>query len=119
MTSPGQEFYDRQVALLAENDMDKLVERQYHPDAVLVHYELGAVSGLEALKKHFKSYMEHLGYIKVLSTDMFHEVDDGIFFEATVETAGGIAEVYDAMTFQDGKAIRHFTGLKSFRPKDS
>lgn len=121
--SAGKEFYDRQVEYLAGPDIDGLIENQYHPDAILVGYDAQTMtpwqrSGHEELKAHFKAYMEHLGYIKLISTDMFAEIGDAIFFEATVEVAGGIANVYDVFTFKDGKAIRHFTGLKGFRPKE-
>jgi ketosteroid isomerase-like protein len=117
MATPGKEFYDRQVALLAEQDIDGLMETQYHPDAVLVSFDT-TVRGHDALREHFKGYLGHLGKIKLLSTDQFAEIEDGIFFEATVETDIGIAVVYDVFTFKDGKAIRHFTGVKSVRPKE-
>ena len=117
MASPGKAFYDRQVALLANQDIDGLMETQYHPDAVLVSFDT-TVRGHAALREHFKNYLGHLGKIKLLSTDQFAEIEDGIFFEATVETDIGIAVVYDVFTFQDGKAIRHFTGVKSVRPKE-
>ena len=72
---------------------------------------------IAALKQHFINYLGYLGKIKLLSTDHFAEIDDAIFFEATVETEIGIAVVYDVFTFKDGKAIRHFTGVKEVRPK--
>lgn len=114
--SAGREFYNRQAAFLASQDIDGLVETQYHPDAVLVGFEF-TVHGHAALKEHFKNYLSHLGKIQLLSTDQFAEISDAIFFEATVETDVGEAVVYDVFTFLDGKAIRHFTGLKSVRPK--
>lgn len=118
MTTPGQDFYNRQVAFLAEQDTEGLVESQYHVDAVLVGFEF-TVRGHAELKTHFKNYLGHLGKIKLLSTDQFAEIEDGIFFEATVETDIGIAVVYDVFMLQDGKAVRHFTGVKEVRPKDS
>ena len=118
MASPGKEFYDRQVGFLAEQDIDGLVESQYHPDAVLVGFDFEPVRGTAALKTHFTGYLGHLGKIKLMSTDQFKEIEDGIFFEATVETDIGIAVVYDVFTFKDGKAIRHFTGVKAVRPKE-
>jgi hypothetical protein len=116
MATPGKAFYDKQVALLGEQDIDGLIADQYHPDAVLVSFDK-TVRGSAALKEHFTGYLGHLGKIKLLSTDQFSEIDDAIFFEATVETDIGIAVVYDVFTFQDDKAIRHFTGVKSVRPK--
>ena len=116
MASPGKEFYDSQVAYLAEQNINALVENQYHPDGVLVSFDT-TVRGHAALKQHFINYLGYLGKIKLLSTDHFAEIDDAIFFEATVETEIGIAVVYDVFTFKDGKAIRHFTGVKEVRPK--
>lgn len=118
MATPGKAFYDRQVGFLAEKDIDGLIETQYHPDAILLGFDGLNVQGHDALKTHFTGYLDHLGYIKLLSTDKFAEIDDAIFFEATVETAIGIAVVYDVFTFQDGRAIRHFTGIKEVRPKE-
>ncbi len=117
-TTPGKAFYDRQVALLAANDVEGLIDSQYHPDAILVGFEFTR-RGRAELLEHFKGYMGHLGYIKLLSTDHFAEIEDAIFFEATVETQIGIAEVYDVFTLKDGKAVRHFTGIKAVRPKDA
>lgn len=118
MATPGKEFYDRQVKFLAEQDVEGLIESQYHPDAILVGFDDLTVRGKDALKTHFKNYLGHLGKIKLLSTDKFAEIEDAIFFEATVETDIGIAVVFDVFTFQDGKAIRHFTGVKSVQPKE-
>jgi hypothetical protein len=117
-TTPGKTFYDRQVTFLALQDIDGLIETQYHPDAVLIGFDF-VRRGHAELREHFKNYLGQLGRIKLLSTDKFAEIEDAIFFEATVETNLGIAEVYDVFTFKDGKAIRHFTGLKSVRPKEN
>ncbi len=114
----GQEFYERQIDFLAKQDIKGLVTTQYHPDAVLVGFEF-TVRGRDQLLEHFKNYLGHLGKIKLLSTDNFAEIDDAIFFEATVETDIGEAQVYDVFTFKDGKAIRHFTGVKAVKPKES
>jgi len=115
-TTPGKAFYDRQVAFLEKNDVDGLIPAQYHPDAVIVSFDF-VHRGHDALLKHFREYLGHLGYIKLLSTDKFAEIDDAIYFEATVETAGGTARVYDVFMLRDGKATHHFTGLLGFTPK--
>lgn len=116
MATPGRAFYDRQVAYLADQNIEELVMNQYHPDAVLVSFDT-TVRGHAALKQHFTNYLGYLGKIKLLSTDKFAEIEDAIFFEATVETNLGIAVVYDVFTFKDGKAYHHFTGVKEVRPK--
>lgn len=116
--TPGRSFYDRQIEFLARQDIDGLIDTQYHPKATLVSFDV-TVHGSEALRQHFRNYLGALGKIELVSTDKFAEIDDAIFFEATVNTANGQAVVYDVFTFQDGKAIRHFTGLKSFRPYEA
>jgi hypothetical protein len=116
-TTPGKQFYDRQVALLAQNDVPALISSQYHDDAVVVGFGFTR-RGKQELLDHFHAYMQQLGYIKLLSTDKFTETDDSIFFEATVETAGGIARVYDVFILRDGKATHHYTGLLGFTPRN-
>jgi hypothetical protein len=117
-TSAGKAFYDRQLAFLDRQDIDGLIQNQYHPDAVLVGFDF-VRRGRAELREHFKNYLGQLGKIRLISTDKFAEIEDAIFFEASVETDIGIAEVYDVFTFKDGQAIRHFTGLKSVKPKQS
>ncbi|MBI5961362.1 MAG: nuclear transport factor 2 family protein [Chloroflexi bacterium] len=117
-TTFGKAFYERHVDFLEKQDINNLIEMQYHPDAVLVGFDF-IVRGQAALREHFKNYLEHLGTITLLSTDKFTEIEDAIFFEATVKTDFGEAVVYDVFTFQDGKAIRQFTGVKSVKPKQS
>lgn len=111
----GQRFYNEQLAYLAENQTDELVEQHYAADGSIIAFDF-VVKGQEALKAHFRRYMETLGYIKLISTDKFRETEDGansaIFFEATVETRLGVVRVYDAFVLRDGKATHHFTGLK-------
>jgi hypothetical protein len=110
-TTWGRRFFDEQIALLQENKTDELIERHYHTDAVLVTFQ-GVVRGQQALKQHFQKYMNKLGQLTVLSLDQFAETEDTIFFEATVRTALGKAEVYDAFVLRDGRASHHFTGIK-------
>ncbi|MBI2372511.1 MAG: nuclear transport factor 2 family protein [Deltaproteobacteria bacterium] len=120
MTTFGKEFYDRQLAFLDKKETDALVDSQYTEDAELLSHDF-QIRGREALKKHFAGYLDHLGYIKLISTDKFTELDDAIFFEATVEVKAGLEKgatvrVYDIFEFSNGKARRHYTGLLSFTP---
>lgn len=108
-TTRGRKFYDEQLAYLAANDTDALVDNHYAPDGTLIAFDY-IVKGTAALKKHFRNYMAMLGYIKLISTDKFTETDDSIYFEATVETKLGVVRVYDVMILEDGKATHHFTG---------
>ncbi|MBE2268855.1 MAG: hypothetical protein IAE80_11535 [Anaerolinea sp.] len=116
MTTPGKQFYDRQLAFLEANDVEGLVPSQYAEDAVIVAFDFQRHGRAEILT-HFHNYMAQLGYIKLQSTDKFTETDDSIFFEATVNTAHGVARVYDVFILNgEGKATHHFTGLLSFTP---
>ena len=111
-----KDFYYRQLDYIAKYDVDGLISNQYTEDAELIGFGL-FVKGDPALRAHFRSYIAGLGYIKLLSTEKYAEGSDSMFFEATVETAGGIARVYDTFVLRDGKIWRHFTGLLGFTPK--
>jgi len=111
----GREFYDRQIKYLESGDVDGLIDNQYLPDAVLVSFDF-TVRGRDALVDHFRNYLERLGGIKLRSTDKFTEIEDGIFFEATVDAGIGKARVYDIFMLKDGKILRHFTGVLGIEP---
>lgn len=111
--TPGQIFYERQIAVLEALDMDGIMQ-QYHPDATVLGFDVH-VKGHPAIRKHFEGYLERLGTIKLKSTDNFAETEDGILFEATILTRLGEARVYDVFMLRDGKATHHFTGLISVR----
>jgi hypothetical protein len=115
-TAKHKDFYYRQIEFLANKDVEGLIANQYNDDADLLSFT-NHIVGAPALVTYFKGYIAQLGYIKLLSTDQYTETDDAMFFEAAVETAGGIANVYDVFTLRDGKISHHFTGLRSFIPK--
>ncbi|MBK9749475.1 MAG: nuclear transport factor 2 family protein [Chloroflexi bacterium] len=108
-------FYERQIEFLANNDAVGLIANQYTEDAELLSFT-NHIVGAPALVEYFKGYIANLGYIKLISTDKYTEGNSSIFFEATVETAGGIARVYDVFVLRDGKIAHHFTGLLGFTP---
>jgi hypothetical protein len=110
-----QEFYDRQIEFLVNKDVEGLIINNYTEDAELLNFQY-YIKGRAALIEYFKGYIAGLGYIKLISTDKYTEGDSSLMFEATVETAGGIARVYDAFDMRDGKIAKHFTGLLSFTP---
>jgi hypothetical protein len=116
MTEKFRAFYDKQLAILADKDHVRLIDEQYTVDAQLLSYT-NHVVGADALKEYFKGYIEHLGYIKLLSTDKYAEGSDCVMFEAHIETAGGVAQVYDVWMMRDGKISHHFSGLIGFTPK--
>lgn len=118
MAEKYRAFYEKQLAILAEKDHVRLIDEQYTPDAELLSIDHApAVVGSEALKRFFEGYIAQLGYLKLLSTDKYVESDDSVMFEATVETAGGIARVYDTFVMRDGRIWRHYSGLLGFTPK--
>jgi len=118
MTQPTYKykaFYDRQIEFLAKPDVEGLIHNQYTETAELLSFQ-NHIVGTANLIEYFKGYIAGLGFIKLLSTDKYAGGDDSLMFEATVETAGGIARVYDAWYLRDGKIQKHFTGLLGFTP---
>ncbi|HVU12201.1 MAG TPA: nuclear transport factor 2 family protein [Phototrophicaceae bacterium] len=111
-----RDLYYRQLGFLAENDPEGLIHTQYTEDAELLNFD-HYVRGAPALIEYFKHYIHSLGYIKLISTDKYIEGDEQLMFEATVETAAGIARVYDVFVLRGDKIWRHFAGLLSFTAK--
>lgn len=109
--TPGKKFYEDQLDYIFRKDVDGLIDNHYNEDAVLVAFDF-TVKGHQALKEHFRGYLEMLGDLKLKSTDKFTETEDTVFFEATVETQHGEAVVYDAFVLENGKINYHFTGVK-------
>ncbi len=111
--SAGRRFYEEQIEYLKSRDVDGLIENHYCEDAVIISFDFPAVTGTAALKQHFRNYLEMLGELQVDSTDNFTEIEDAIYFEASVTTSKlGKARVYDAFVLRDGKIRYHFTGRK-------
>ena len=118
MADQYRAFYDKQLAILADKDHVRLIDEQYTADAELLNIDHPpAVVDSQELKDHFEAYIAQLGYVKLLSTDKYVESDDSVMFEATVETAGGVARVYDTFVMRDGRIWRHYSGLLGFTPK--
>jgi hypothetical protein len=111
--TPGKTFYQRQIAALEAHDMDALLA-QYHPDATMIGFDF-TVKGHAAIRKHFEGYLERLGTLNLKSTDKFTETEDAIFFEATITSDLGEAQVYDVFMLRDGKATHHFSGVISLQ----
>jgi hypothetical protein len=110
----NQEFYDNHLVLLANKDVNELVEHDYHDDAVmilLVAEEPIYVYGKEALKVQLGDYLENI-YRGFISTEKLAITEDSIHLEATIMTAWGESKVYDALYLKDGKIFRHYSGLK-------
>lgn|SRR5215813_2534357 len=103
-------FVDDQVELLRQRNVDGLLERHYHPDALLVTQQV-SVRGHIALRAYFTQYVAALGDFEVNSIDLLSATDDAFLFEATVTSSLGRARVYDAFVLRDGRATHHFAGV--------
>jgi len=107
----AREFYKEQLDYLFAKDVDGLIDNHYNEDATLIGFDF-VVKGRDALKAHFRNYLQMLGHLEVKSTNKFREAEDTIFFEASVVSDLGPAEVYDALVLKKGKIEYHFTGVK-------
>ncbi|MDZ4768602.1 MAG: nuclear transport factor 2 family protein [Chloroflexota bacterium] len=115
MSDKFRALYERQLEILAAKDHNRVVDENYAPDAELRNFDSHVV-GTEALKKFFEGYIAALGSIEVLSTDKYVEGSDSMLFEAHIQTAHGIAHVYDVFVLKNEKIWRHFGGVISFTP---
>ncbi|MDD2365069.1 MAG: nuclear transport factor 2 family protein [Desulfuromonadaceae bacterium] len=109
-----QNFIDNHIKILSEGDAERLVENDYHDDAVMVLMlgEKGQiVTGKEALKIQFDMYLKNI-YRGFVSIQKLGISDDSICMEATINTTAGEAKVWDALFMKDGKIYRHYSGLK-------
>jgi hypothetical protein len=113
--SPGELFYEEQVRYCETKDIEG-IRNHYAEDAALISFD-NQIVGRDAIAEYFVGYLDRMPGLKLTSTDKFVETADTIFFEATVSLDAGVARVFDAFTFRDGKAQRHFTGLLGFTPK--
>jgi carbon-monoxide dehydrogenase small subunit len=109
--TPGKRFYEQQVKYLLAGDADGLVDANYHDDAAVISADF-VIRGREALKEHFRRYLNWVKIKEVKSTDKFVETNDTVLFEATVASNMGTVKVYDAFVLRDGKITYHFTGVK-------
>ena len=110
----NQEFYDNHLVLLANNDVNELVDHDYHDDAVmilLVAEEPIYVNGKAELKVQLGDYLTNI-YRGFVSTEKLAITDDSIHLEATIMTPWGESRVYDALYLKDGKIFRHYSGVK-------
>jgi hypothetical protein len=107
----GWRFYLRQIELLQAKNVEELLATHYTDDGQLIAVEW-SVRGHDALRQAFTAYLESIGAFTV-ETEKFHETDDSIFFEATMNTEkAGLRRVYDAFVLRDGKISHHFTGVR-------
>lgn len=109
-----KDFVDNHLKLLSEGDAARLVENDYHDDAVMILMvgpEAQIVSGKDALRALLDMYMKNI-YRGFVSFQKLVVSDDSICLEATINTTGGEAKVWDALYMKEGKIFRHFSGQK-------
>lgn len=102
-------FYEEQLELIRDGDVAALVEKHYHPDAVLVTPE-GVIKGQAALKEMFRGYIPTLGDLSV-NTEAFVESGSVCLIEAEINPGPKSRRVYDAFVLKDGRIIYHFAGV--------
>lgn len=100
------------MQLLAEGNIDELVNL-YSDDAYIARF-LGLIQGKAAIRSYLVGYLSTFKSFKMLSTDQFQETDDSIMYEATVETARGVIQIYDVLWIKDAKIWRQFPGLHGY-----
>jgi len=113
-TMSYRKFYEGHIERLKKNDVNLLVESDYHDDAVMIllaQDEPQVIRGKDALKQLLEGYLEFI-YRGYVSTEKYSEIEDSLFFEATIRTASGTAQVYDALLMKEGKILRHYSGVK-------
>jgi hypothetical protein len=109
-----KDFVDNHLKLLEAGSAEKLVENDYHDDAVMmlmVGPEPQIVSGKDALKVLLGMYMKDI-YRGFVSFQTLTFSDDSVCLEATIKTVWGESKVWDALYMKDGKIFRHYSGQK-------
>ncbi len=109
-----QSFIDTHLKLLAEGDAGRMVDNDYHEDAVMVLLvEPGGqvIRGKDALKGQLGYYLQNI-YRGFVSMQKLCMTEDSIVLEATINTVNGESKVWDAMHMKDGKILRHYSGVR-------
>jgi hypothetical protein len=92
---------------MASGDIDGLLEKHYHEDAVMVTFD-GIRRGREELKKYYVDTLKLMGNITYLATEYFAEIEDVVIFKAVITSEGrGTVHADNAFYMKDGKIFRH------------
>jgi glyoxylase-like metal-dependent hydrolase (beta-lactamase superfamily II) len=103
----GRDFYLEQLYLMSTGNIDGLLEKHYHKDAVMVTFD-GMRRGRVELKKYYVDTLKLMGKITYLATEYFAEVEDVIIFKAVITSEGrGTVHADNAFYMKDGKILRH------------
>ncbi|HWD09839.1 MAG TPA: 2Fe-2S iron-sulfur cluster-binding protein [Actinomycetota bacterium] len=109
--TPMKQFYEEQVQFLMDKDVDGLVSKHYHDDAVIVSHA-GIARGRDQVRARFGTFLHWVTIEEVLSTDNFTETDNTLMFEATIKSSMGVVKTYDAMLLEAGRVKLQFTGSR-------
>jgi len=111
----GRQFFDEHMDYIAKNDIDGMLDKQYHEDAVLVTFfdykdtpPPHVIKGREELKKFFEEYLATLGFIELTKMSEVAETEDMILFQASFNCKLGERRVSDGWYLKEGKILRHF-----------
>lgn len=103
----GKNFYNEQLMLMASGNIDELVEKHYHKNAVMVTFD-GMRRGHEELKKYYVDTLKIMGNITYLATEYFAEIEDVIIFRAVITSEGrGTVQALNGLYMKDGQIFRH------------
>lgn len=116
-TTPGRKFFDEHMAYIYANDIDGMIDNQYHEDAVLISpFDVipgssppHIVRGRAALKEFFHTYIAWQGSIDVESLYDFAETEEAVFFQAIFTSRTGRWVVGDAWHMKDGMIYYHYS----------
>ena len=109
--TPGKRFYEEQVKYLLDKDVENLIDKHYHDDAVMVSFD-HIVRGKDELKAYYTQFLKSVTIERVISTDKFTETEDALMFEATVQTNHGVIKTFDALVLESGRIRLQFTGVR-------
>lgn len=103
----GKDFYNDQLMLMSSGNINELVEKHYHKDAVMVTFD-GMRRGHDELKEYYTDTLKIMGKITELSTEYFAEIEDTILFRASITSEGrGKVQTLNGLYMKDGKIYRH------------
>lgn len=106
-TGQGRAYFLEQLMLMSSGDIDALIAKHYHKDAIMVTFD-GMRRGHEELKKYYVDTLKIMGQITGLTTEYFAEIEDTIIFRATITSEGrGTVSAENGLYMKDGKIYRH------------
>jgi hypothetical protein len=115
ITIPGRPFFDAHMDSLFKRDLDRLLDTQYHDDAILISpAPILAVPPPHIvpranLKDFFGRFLDFYGTLHIDSMEDFVALEDSIFFQAVVSSPeAGRWVMGEAWHIVDGKIDRQY-----------